>query len=169
MPRRRFTAATRSSNGFSLIEVLVAVIMMGIIGGFAVSRLRVAYGRPTAVQRGALELVGNLRVARMLAISHDSHYRVVPGTSSYQIQRLTFDAGSNSWINPGSDVRTVPLTSPLVFSGATPSIEFDSRGLMVQPTSTATLNLQDTAVQNARQVQIRLSGQIVPPTPGTVY
>jgi hypothetical protein len=148
---------------------MVAVIMIGIVGGFAVSRLRVAYGRPTAVQRGALELVGNLRVARMRAISHDSHYRVVPGSSSYQIQRLTFDAGSNSWINPGTDVRTVPLTPPVVFSGATPSIEFDARGLMVQPTATATLNLQDAAVQTARQVQVRLSGQIVPPTTGTVY
>jgi len=147
----------------------VAVIMIGIIGGFAVSRLRVAYARPTAVHRGALELVGNLRVARMLAISHDSHYRVVPGTSSYQIQRLTYDSGSNSWINPGTDVRTIPLTSPVVFSGTKPSIEFDSRGLMVQPTTTATLNLQDAAVQSARQVQVRLSGQIVPPTTGTLY
>jgi len=159
----------RCSTGFSMIEVLVAIIMMGIVGGFAVSRLRVAYGRPAAVQRGALELVGNLRVARMLAISHDSHYRVVPSTSSYQIQRLTFDSGTNSWINPGSEVRTVSLTTPVVFSGANPSIEFDSRGLMVQPTTTATLNLQDTVVQNARQVQVRLSGQIVPPTAGTVY
>jgi prepilin-type N-terminal cleavage/methylation domain-containing protein len=169
MPRQRFTEATRSSKGFSLIEVMVAVIMIGIVGGFAVSRLRVAYGRPTSVQRGALELVGNLRVARMLAISHDSHYRVVPGTSSYQIQRLSFDAGTSSWINANTDVRTIPLTSPVVFSGAKPSIEFDSRGLMVQPATTATLNLQDAAVQTARQVQIRLSGQIVPPTAGTVY
>jgi Type II transport protein GspH len=143
--------------------------MIGIVGGFAVSRLRVAYGRPTSVQRGALELVGNLRVARMLAISHDSHYRVVPATSSYQIQRLSFDAGTSSWINANTDVRTIPLTSPVVFSGAKPSIEFDSRGLMVQPATTATLNLQDAAVQTARQVQIRLSGQIVPPTAGTVY
>ncbi len=169
MPERQSTAQKRDPNGFSLIEVLVAIILISIVSGFGVSRLLVAYGRPTLVQRSAVELVGNLRVARMLAISHDAHYRVVPGTSSYQIQRLAFDAGTNSWTNPGIDVRTVTLTSPLVFSGATPSIEFDSRGLMVQPTSTATLNLQDSGVQVARKIQVRLSGQIVPPTAGTLY
>lgn len=159
----------RSSNGSSLIELLVAVTMISIVGGFGVSRMLVAYGRPTMVDRSARELVGNLRVARTLAIGHDAHYRVVASTSSYQIQRLVFDPGSNSWTNPGTDVRTMGLPQPLVFSGTTPSVEFDSRGLMVQPTSTATLNLQDSAIQVARAVRVRLSGQILPPTAGTVY
>ncbi len=169
MAKRQLTERIGDSSGFSLIEVLVAVIILGIVGRFGVTRMLVAYGRPTLVQRGAQELVGNLRVARMQAISHDAHYRVVPGTSSYQIQRLTFDAGTNSWTNPGTDVRTVTFTRPLVFSGATPSVEFDSRGLMVQPASTATLNLQDTGMAVARAVRIRLSGQILPPVTGTVY
>lgn len=164
--------AQRDSSGFSLIEVLVTVMIFAIVGGFAVSRLRTAYGRPTQVERSARELVGNLRVARMLAISHDAHYRLVPGTSSYQIQRLTFDPGTSTWTNTGTDVRTVSLPKPLVFSGASPtnpSVEFNARGLMVAPTSTATFNLQDSGVSSARAVQVRLSGQIVPPTAGTVY
>jgi prepilin-type N-terminal cleavage/methylation domain-containing protein len=169
MAKHPYTARIGGSRGFSLIEVLVAVTMLGIVAGFGVSRLLVAYGRPTLAHRSAQELVGNLRVARVQAISHNAHYRVVPATSSYQIQRLAFDAGTNSWINPGTDVRTVSLPRPLVFSGATPSVEFDARGLMVQPASTATLNLQDGGVGTARAVQIRLSGQILPPAPGTVY
>jgi hypothetical protein len=40
---------------------------------------------------------------------------------------------------------------------------------MVQPASTATLNVQDGGVGMARAVQVRLSGQILPPAPGTVY
>jgi prepilin-type N-terminal cleavage/methylation domain-containing protein len=157
------------SHGFSLIEVVVAVTMLGIVAGLGVSRLLAVYGRPTLAHRTAQELVGNLRVARMLAISHDAHYRVVPATSSYQIQRLTFDVGTNSWINPGTEVRTVTLPQPVVFSGGTPSVEFDARGLMVQPGSSATLNLQDAGVGIARAVQVRLSGQILPPTSGTIY
>jgi prepilin-type N-terminal cleavage/methylation domain-containing protein len=169
MAKRPHTGRIGGSSGFSLIEVVVAVTMLGIVAGFGVSRLLVVYGRPTLAHRTAQELVGNLRVARMLAISHDAHYRVVPGTSSYQIQRLSFDAGTNSWINPGTDVRTVSLPRPVVFSGASPSVEFDARGLMVQPASTATLNVQDGGVGMARAVQVRLSGQILPPAPGTVY
>ncbi len=169
MAERGHTARVGGSSGFSLIEVLVAVTMLGIVAGFGVSRLLVMYGRPTMAHRTAQELVGNLRVARMLAISHDAHYRVVPGTSSYQIQRLSFDAGTNSWVNPGTEVRTVSLPRPLVFSGPSPSVEFDARGLMVQPASTATLNVQDGGVGIARAVRVRLSGQILPPAPGTVY
>lgn len=162
-------ARIRGANGFSLIEVLVAMIMLGVVAGFGVSRLLVAYGRPTLAQRSAQELVGNLRVARMQAISHNAHYRVVPGSSTYQIQRLSFDAGTNSWTNPGTDVRTIRLPSPLILSGSNPSVEFDARGLMVQPASTATINLQDSGIGVARAVQVRLSGQILPPTAGTVY
>jgi prepilin-type N-terminal cleavage/methylation domain-containing protein len=160
------------SSGYSLIEVLVTLLIFAIVGGFAVSRLRVSYGRPAQVDRSAKELVGNLRVARMMAISRDAHYRLVPATSSYQIQRLAFDPATSTWTNDGSDVRTVSLPKPLVFSGASPTnatVEFDARGLMVAPTSTATFNLQDSGVGAARAVQVRLSGQIVPPTAGTVY
>lgn len=167
----RTISACRSA-GFSLIEVVVVVAMLSIVGGLGVSRLLLAYGRPTLVDRTARELVGNLRLARTMAIGHDAHYRVVVGTSAYQIQRLTFDSGSNSWISPGTDVRTVSLPQPLVFSGARPTnsaVEFDSRGLMVQPTSAAMLNLQDSAVGVARAVQVRLSGQILPPAIGTLY
>jgi prepilin-type N-terminal cleavage/methylation domain-containing protein len=160
-------------SGFSLIEVMVVVIIIAIAGGFAVSRMLVAYGRPTQVERSAKELVGNLRLARMQAISHDAHYRLaVTGTSTYQIQRLTFDPATSTWTNAGTDVRTVSLPTPLVFSGASPTnsdVEFDSRGLLVQPATTATFNLQDSAVSAARAVQVRLSGQIVPPAVGTVY
>jgi prepilin-type N-terminal cleavage/methylation domain-containing protein len=169
MAKRPHTARVGAPSGFSLIEVLVAVTMLGIVAGLGISRLLVVYGRPTLAHRAAQELVGNLRVARMLAISRDAHYRVVPGTASYQIQRLSFDAGTNSWTNPGTDVRTVSLPQPLVFSGASPSVEFDARGLMVQPASTATLNLQDGGVGIARAVRVRLSGQILPPAPGTIY
>ena len=166
------TTTKGGSSGFSLVEVMVAVVIISIVGGFSVSRMLVAYGRPTQVDRSARELVGNLRVARMLAISHDAHYRVVAGTSTYQVQRLTFDGASNTWTNTGIDVRTVSLPRPLLFSGTSPTnspVEFDSRGLLVQPTSTATLNLQDTPVGVARAVQVRLSGQILPPTAGTIY
>jgi Tfp pilus assembly protein FimT len=152
---------------------MVVVVIIAIAGGFAVSRMLVAYGRPTQVDRSAKELVGNLRVARMQAISHDAHYRVVTASAStYQIQRLTFDPATNTWTNAGTDVRTVSLPKPLVFSGASPTnsaVEFDSRGLLVLPASAATFNLQDSAVGAARAVQVRLSGQIVPPTVGTVY
>jgi prepilin-type N-terminal cleavage/methylation domain-containing protein len=172
MWRRTRRIATGGSSGFSLVEVMVAVILIAVVGGFSVSRLRMAYGRPTLVERTAKELVGNLRVARMMAISRDAHYRVVAGISTYQIQRLTFDGASNTWTNAGAEVRTISLPRPLVFSGTSPTnspVEFDSRGLMVQPTSTATINLQDSSAGVARAVRVRLSGQILPPTVGTVY
>ena len=93
-------------------------------------------------------------------------------TSTYQIQRLVFDPASNSWTNPGdrcSDRGLPPAVGLLRDMPTDSAVEFDARGLMVQPTSTATLNLQDSAVQVARAVRVRLSGQILPPTAGTVY
>lgn len=148
------------------------ISVLGIIGAVGVTRMLVAYGRPAAVDRAAKELAGSLRMARMQAINGDAHFRLAAtnGASSYQVQRL--DPATGAW----SDVRTGRFTPPITFTAVPPAsgtparnaVEFDARGLMVQPTSDATFNVQDSQVLAASAVRILPSGQIQQ-RPGTVY
>lgn len=143
---------------------MVILAIFGITAGIGLSAFSSSLSRPNSLDGASKELVANLRLARALSISRDTHYRIeVTGAQQYAIERLTFDGVSNTWTNLNTDVRPRQLPRSLRFASTSPvgvAVEFDARGTMVQPASTLTLNLQDTQLSQAKGVRVLPSGQV---------
>ncbi len=60
----------RSRNAFTLVEVLIVVMMLGILTAMAVPRLSIAVLSRGSVEVTARKIAADLRLARQLAITH---------------------------------------------------------------------------------------------------
>lgn len=102
---RQPLARTTRDHGFSLIEVLLVVGVMGIIAGMAIpSSTSMMRGHRL---KGDAEAVHNLvALAKMRAASQFSRSRVFVdlGTNSYSLQ--TWDKTNNAWVTEGPVTRT---------------------------------------------------------------
>ena len=81
----------RGARGFTLIEVLTAVGMMGVIGAIAATNFRASI--PGYRTRGAaLEIAGDMNQARLSAVERSRIYSFVPqGGTVYDIRSTASD------------------------------------------------------------------------------
>lgn len=103
--RRASRAVDYSAHGFSLIEVLVVIVILGILAGLAIP-----YFNSTAIdqlQAGATIVVADVDYARNLAIANASEYRLTFAAADNRYQ-LTH-SGSNSLLNT---LPTSPFKAP---------------------------------------------------------
>jgi prepilin-type N-terminal cleavage/methylation domain-containing protein len=145
------------AGGFSLLELVVAMGVLTIVAATGVSLLRRTGHDQNAA---ASAVVANLRLARGSAIAHGVHYRVrITAASAYALERMRLQAGS--WVLDTTERSTaLPLT--LAFDNSVGSaFEFDSRGRVVQLSSTATVTVRNTRNNALRVLSIWPSGQIV--------
>ncbi len=127
----------KSESGFSGVELLVVMAVMGIVLGMAASNLRVI---ANPAQHGASEVMGYLKHARARAVSTTSAYTVRP-LSTNTLQALTGIncASADSEPDPGMPALTLPAGAYL---GETDwSVCFSSRGL---PTTNLEVSVHDS-------------------------
>jgi prepilin-type N-terminal cleavage/methylation domain-containing protein len=74
----------RNASGFSLIEVAVVVLILGLLFGFSVPTFR-SYRQSQMLEAATQNLVGQLRLGRQKAIGMQHE------------QRLTFSVGTNKY------------------------------------------------------------------------
>ena len=123
--------------GFSLIEMLTVVILLGILGVVAIGRL----GNPGVfAARGFFdETVTAVRFAQKLAISSGCDVRVITDTSGYQLRQsstCTADDFTNSVVNPADRSSSYQNDQiPDGFSLTSGSITFNARGEREESTS----------------------------------
>ncbi len=160
----RIQSRRTAARGSSLIELLVVLGIFSITAGISLAAFFSSLSRPNALDGASKELVAKFKLARVLSISRDTHYRIeITGAQQYAIERLTFDGVSNAWTNQNTDVRPQQLPSSIGFGATSPiglAIEFDGRGTMIRPGSAVTLNLQDTTLSLAKGVRVLPSGQV---------
>ncbi|HYH80360.1 MAG TPA: GspH/FimT family pseudopilin [Longimicrobium sp.] len=120
-------SAPRGRGGFSLAELLVVLVIMGIAVAMAVPRIQGAV-KVSSVQGALNRVAGDLNYARVRAIRS--------GTRA----RLTISADGKSYavvVDPGAaggESRTVSLRvdyPDLVLSPTAGAVTFDSRGMLV--------------------------------------
>ncbi|MBF0159639.1 MAG: prepilin-type N-terminal cleavage/methylation domain-containing protein [Magnetococcales bacterium] len=124
MPSGRLSAAPSTETGFTLIELIMVVVMIGLMATSALSMVPQDVDRVSWARR----LVGDLRLAQSYAMNRGVNYRLIrTSTSSYEIRDI------NGTPFPGSSV-TLPEA---IFSSF--DIVFDRLGQPVNGAATITV------------------------------
>jgi len=131
------------SSGFSLIELISVVILLGILGVVALGRLG---NQDAFAARGFFDdTVSAVRFAQKLAISSGCDVRVITTASSYQLRQSSTciaDDFTNPVVNPANRSNNYQnVDIPAGFSLTAGSITFDARGQ--REGATSNFNISD--------------------------
>jgi len=126
----------RNQRGTSLVEILAATGIVGILLGGAVLGLNATFND---LSSSSQQFAGDVRLARMDAITRGAHFRVVWSGTSYKTERLADADGDGKWtkdLSAPSQTRKLPAGIKLASSTGTQGaqfVEFDTRGMIVTP------------------------------------
>jgi type II secretory pathway pseudopilin PulG len=156
----RHRNAYKRERGISAIELVATIALMGVVAGVAMPSMT---RQPYALWSAQTTLIGDLRQARSESITRGDHYRVdITSAGSYTVSRMQLNAdGTWSPRVPAWRTRILPSNVQIV-SGAGLGFEFNTRGLMVNPSWAATLVMYDYDKSLTRWVTIWPSGQVAP-------
>ena len=129
--------------GFSLIELLTVVLLLGILGIVALGRLT---DQNQVAARGFFDdTVNAVRFAQKLALSTGCDVRVITTASSYQLRQSSTciaDDFTDPVVNPANRSNNYQnVNMPTGFSLTAGSITFDARGR--REGATSDFNLSD--------------------------
>jgi hypothetical protein len=103
-----------------------------------------------------------MRAARARAISRGVHYRVnITAAQSYEVLEMMESGGG--WAQNGDPEVSRTLADNVSISGGIGSgYEFNTRGILVDPTTMTTLSMVDSRTGKVMTVDVWPSGQVVP-------
>ncbi|MDD5668975.1 MAG: prepilin-type N-terminal cleavage/methylation domain-containing protein [Candidatus Omnitrophica bacterium] len=82
--------------GFTLIEVIMVIVIVGILAGMAIPRFDSFYGMK--MESAAKKMITDIRYVQQIAVSRHTNTRIVfnPGNDTYTAQEET-SPGSGTW------------------------------------------------------------------------
>ncbi len=167
IPPRRVaspTATLTAVPGFSMLELLITIVVVGVIAAFARPNA-LNYLRAYRLHSDASAIASQMNVARFRASSQNTPYRInfILTAGRYARERLSTSYGSpsvdfgpiplstNITFLSAAPVTTKPGTIPSTFNGVSSSIYFNTRGLPVDNTG-APQNTNVIYLQNENNV-----------------
>lgn len=150
----------KRERGLSAIELVATMALMGIVLGTAMPSMT---KQPYVLWNAQTTLIGDLRQARAESITRGDHFRVdITGANTYTVSRMQLNA-DGTWTPKVPAWRSRTLEGGLGFvTGTGLGFEFNTRGLMVNPSWAATLVMYDYNHSLTRWVTIWPSGQVAP-------
>lgn len=148
-------------RGVTVLELAIVLVILGLLLAFALPYLT---SRPMNLRADTNDLVANLRLARDLAISRTTHYRLrAVDCSSYVIEKGVLGPDGDAW--EFREERRVSLRENVRFQGPPcgVSVEFDSRGRVVRLTSGGVFVLEDPSRGEQRTVAVSSVGGVSEP------
>jgi MSHA pilin protein MshC len=128
-------------RGFSLFELVVVLVIVGVLAVFAVPRLVTTQSITLPALKA--QMIANIRYTQSLSMSRGQRYRINFTASSYQIT----DMGGAAIVQPSTSSAAPISVSPAMLSGYNPPltgnyVAFDGGGV---PYVSATAVLASTA------------------------
>ena len=100
-----------SGSGFTLIEILMVIVLIGLVASFAVPKLNFSGYRINGAVRGATALIAR---AQRLAVTDQYNVNVLFDVANNAI-KIHEDANNNNAIDAGERVRAYPLGEGVVY------------------------------------------------------
>jgi prepilin-type N-terminal cleavage/methylation domain-containing protein len=149
----------KAQRGLSLLELIISSAIIATMAGVGMPRRETGL---FALRTAQTTFVADMRMARGSAVGRGTHYRLdITDTDTYDVLRMQEVGGL--WVPDGAPEITRTLPSHVSFSGGVGNgYEFNTRGLMVEPTIPDTLTLVDSSSGGSRTVDVWPSGQVVP-------
>jgi general secretion pathway protein H len=160
--RRTARHSLRANRGFSLLELLVVVTIIGIFAGVAVLSMGVL-GSDRTIEREALRLKSLMELVREEAVMQSRDFGVLFGEDGYRF--YTYDYQQLKWVPPSDDKLFAEhaLEAPLNMT-----LRVEDRDLVLETPERDSADEGDTAEKgdSARgpepQVLILSSGEMTP-------
>ena len=119
----------KNNSGFTLIEVIAIVIVMGIVTAFAVGR--VADNKPELIAQTQVLKI-HLRYAQSRAMNSNDNYGIETDGNTYWLFRYNATSGDVRVYFPGEDSDHIDLSAlglTLTMVGGGNIVSFDSKGI----------------------------------------
>ena len=168
----------RNCPGFSMVDLLVVLGMVGVLAGVAAPLMSGAFRRSVSMGAGR-HIAGQIRSARLAAVTANRPMRVrfnCPAAGQYRVLEVTGDGAIDNDANrcsypyPDTDPNAAPnLDGPIMYLpdgitfSATQDLQISTAGLITPMTGGTPAQIGVTDGLFARQLTVSTAGRIQGP------